>query len=182
MLFVASHDAVEDPATPGLVKGGKKNTLSLLNIDRWRDEANFSVEHVAPQTKTSAWADDLYENSAYETVGNLTLLPSELNSLAGNRSWPDKKALFSVFAAADPQAHAAALAAAKAQGLSFSATTEEMMEAAGHLPMARSIVAYPGDWNLNFVRQRSARIADLVWATLTDWLKPPAGSELPLPP
>ena len=182
LLFAASHDAVEDAASPGLIEAGKKNTLPLLNIDRWRDETNFSVEHVAPQTKSAAWDDDLYENSAYETVGNLTLLPAEVNSLVGNRSWINKKAIFAVFATVDHQSHAAALAAAKAQGLSFSATTEQMMDAAGHLPMTRAIVAYPGKWDLGFVRQRSGRIADLVWERLTEWLRPPSGSELPVSP
>jgi hypothetical protein len=181
LLFASSHDAVEDSAAPGLIQAGKKNTLPLLNIDRWRDETNLSVEHVAPQTKTAAWDEKFYENGAYETVGNLTLLPSEVNSLVGNRSWPDKRAIFSVFASTDPQAHEAALKAAKAKGLNFSSTTEEMMEAAGYLPMTRAIVSYAGDWNVDFVRERSARIADLSWQRLTEWLKPPAGNELPLP-
>jgi hypothetical protein len=181
LLFAASHDAVEDTSTPGLIQAGKKNTLPMLNVDRWRDETNLSVEHVAPQTKTAAWDEKLYENNAYDTVGNLTLLPSEVNSLVGNRSWPDKKAIFSVFASTDPQAHDAALKAAKAQGLNFSATTEEMMEAAGYLPMTRAIVSYGGKWDVDFVRQRSARIADLAWDRLSEWLKPSAGTELPLP-
>lgn len=182
LLFIASHDAVEDPESPGLIMTGKKNTLPMLTIDRWRDETNLSVEHVAPQSKTPAWEDKLYENDAYDTVGNLTLLPSEVNSLVGNRSWPDKKAIFSVFASTDAQAHVTALKAAKAKGLNFSSTTEEMMEAAGYLPMTRAVVGFDGNWDESFVRLRSARIADLAWVRLLEWLKPADGAEITLTP
>ena len=74
---------------------GVIGTLETMRSDVWR--ALLSVEHVAPQ---SPQANDLsYEPAIFtkgmvDRIGNLTILPEQLNSFIGNRSWTFKKSVF----------------------------------------------------------------------------------------
>jgi hypothetical protein len=91
-LFVVAHDTIPDPIAPGLMKIGRPGSHSYLEPSKWLADDFKSIEHIAPQkSETSTnWDVALYENGDYEHIGNLTLLPTEINSSAGNNSWIQK--------------------------------------------------------------------------------------------
>ena len=98
ILLVAHRDTRPGtaPGDPGLpVASGVIGTLETMRSDVW--QALLSVEHVAPQ---SPQANDLsYEPAIFtkgmvDRIGNLTILPEQLNSFIGNRPWTFKKSVF----------------------------------------------------------------------------------------
>jgi hypothetical protein len=65
----------------------------------WSDSAARSIEHIAPQEFSTAWGDS---GSTYDAafgpivhcVGNLILVPPGINSLAGRKSFSEKKDIY----------------------------------------------------------------------------------------
>jgi len=77
---------------------------SYLEPTQWVSEGFKTIEHVAPQTERSLgsnWDTSLYGDD-YEQIGNLTLLPTAINSSAGNKNWIDKWIYYRHVAEIDP--------------------------------------------------------------------------------
>lgn len=106
LLLMASHDAVRDEANPGLLTKGTIGVKPMLNRERWQETAR-TVEHIAPQDpkKGHLWEDALYETDGLlHRLGNLTLLPLELNASISNQEWHWKKRVFKLLTATTPEA------------------------------------------------------------------------------
>lgn len=171
VLLAAAHDSAVDKNEPGLTVAGRKDLSPMLTFNRWRDEASQTVEHIAPSTQANGWNEKLYEDAeAVHRLGNLTLLPQSENSSISNAAWARKRLMYKVLSAETADELDPLLKQAKTQGLAIGKATAEILADSKHLSMVKAIATIDGDWTLELVDKRSARIAELAWARIAPWL------------
>ena len=92
VLFVAGDDRVPDPDKPGLTKPGTAGVCNLLNLERWMARDHKTVEHVAPQSPPDQhnWDSSIYTENRFQEIGNLLLLPTDINELVDDKAWAVK--------------------------------------------------------------------------------------------
>ena len=92
VLFIASHDRVASQAKPGLTDAGTNGSCTLLKLGRWLAKDYKSLEHVAPQNPGAMhqWDPTIYSMDLVHQVGNLLLLPLEVNRFVDNKRWAVK--------------------------------------------------------------------------------------------
>ena len=172
LLLCACHDSVPDKLVPGLIKRGRPGVNIMINIDILVKDEYFSVEHVAPQSQSQEWHPTITEEPGIvQTLGNLTLLPQDINSYLGNREWKQKKAIYALLACEDQEAFDAMTTDLNQNGFVLSQTAEEILRNASHLSLCKSISSFEAEWDVNFIKSRSVRIAELAWDTLWPWLQ-----------
>lgn len=169
LLLAATHDTIEDPDSPGLIKKARSGRLALLNYDAWADGSNITVEHIAPQhpDDPADWRQSLYEQpETVDQIGNLLLLPSARNTSLSNRSWIDKRAIYRILSAQSFDQAEAAFENAHKLGINLS---REILEET-YLPLTAGVAAFDGIWDIDIVEQRSRRLLSLAWDRLAPWL------------
>lgn len=174
-LLVATHDTLPDPAQPGLMIQGMPGLQPYLTLEKWLSPDLSTLEHVAPQTPDTRtnWTPDLYNGEAYQRIGNLTLLPGEINVSVSNRGWMEKCLYYQYMTAANPAIDRPAIVAdATAQGVVLTPNNLAVLGQANYhapvLPIAA--VGLTGSWDHVLVEQRSERIASLLWTTIHTWI------------
>jgi hypothetical protein len=169
LLFGASHDSMADSSNPaGLIRRAKSGTLDLLTPDRWRE---MTVEHIAPQRKSSGWRGDLYDDGDLrDRLGNLTLLPSKENSSVSNRSWEVKRLFYRILSTPDPLVLGNMMQEASAKELALSSSTQEILAQARLHAQLEALAVVAGEWQPSFVADRSLRLAELAWDRFAPWL------------
>ncbi len=176
ILMTALHNSAPDPDAPGLVNGDGRGNLSLLNPTLWHDESIATIEHVAPESNTSGrWAEAIYDDDSrmVHQLGNLTLLPAFENDVIADRDWTHKRALFAIFAAQSGREAENRLEEARRLGLTESAAISRIVRNGGQeLRLCQPIADYDGDWDGDFIRRRSRRLAELAWERCVEWLGP----------
>lgn len=177
-LFVTSHNTIADTTTPGLMKiGVLGSSPSYLEPTQWISDDFKSIEHIAPQkadlSSESNWDNGLYEsNDNYEQIGNLTLLPTKINSSVGNKSWVEKLIYYRHLSETDPDKLTVLKQEAKNSSIRLKQSTIDLLKNTSHkhhmLPIVQ--LGATGQWNKNFVEERSQRICDILWERMHDWL------------
>jgi len=90
VLLAAHEDRIADQN--GLIKRGVPGSFASMTRAVWL--AHYSVEHIAPQTLATgdtSYAQAIYDQGLIDRLGNLTLMPVDLNTLVGNKTWPYKR-------------------------------------------------------------------------------------------
>jgi hypothetical protein len=176
-LFVTSHDTIPDPANPGLMKFGTLGSSpSYLEPTKWISEDFKSIEHVAPQKpkllSSADWDTALYENDDYEQIGNLLLLPTEINSSASNKAWIEKWIYYRHLAETDPEKLASLRKEAEDNGVDLKDKTIDLLKKTQHKHHIIPIVQLgaTGQWDKSFVEKRTERICDILWERIYEWL------------
>src|SRR5262249_40192878 len=92
VLFVSGDDRMPDPKNPGLTVAGTKGVCPLLTLSRWIAKDWKSLEHVAPQNPPAGhtWDKDIYTDGRVQQIGNLLLLPADINKFVDNKEWAVK--------------------------------------------------------------------------------------------
>lgn len=170
LLFLASHDAVSDPECGGLIVSGRSGIAPLLNLEKWNDNDYFTVEHIAPQSAADDWDSELYPDSIH-TLGNLVLLPQSENTLASDRPWPQKRALYRTLSANTPDEFEQYKLECQKAGIALGEREKEILNRASYLPMCHSLGKKSDGWTKEFVEKRSVRLATLAWKRLAPWLE-----------
>ncbi|KYC40738.1 hypothetical protein WA1_24170 [Scytonema hofmannii PCC 7110] len=174
VLFVTSHDTIPDPSALGLMKNGMLHSSPYLEPSKWDDENFKHIEHVAPksQTRNSIWDKALYENDDYEQIGNLTLLPKEINSSASNKGWIEKWIYYRHLAETDPDILKKLKKEAEKHGVNLCEDTIKLLQKTSHKHHIVPIVQLgaSGKWDKAFVEKRTERICDILWDRMYDWL------------
>jgi len=176
-LFVTSHDTISDQTNPGLMKIGTSGSSSYLEPTKWVSEDFKSIEHVAPQKPKlpvggADWDTALYENDDYEQIGNLLLLPTEINSSVSNKAWIEKWIYYRHLAETDPENLASLRNEAEDNGVELKDTTIDLLKKTQHKHHIIPIVQLgaTGQWNKSFVQKRTERICDILWERIYEWL------------
>jgi hypothetical protein len=166
ILLCAHDDAIADPARPGHMERGASGSWKTLSLEVWR--AHYTVEHIAPQRKRPAdtsYSTQLYDEGDVNRLGNLTLLPADLNSLVGNQPWPFKRDVFAMLAQTNQQDRVDALKAGNLYRLG--AKSKALLESAEFMPFCKFVADYPGPAiDRAYVADRGKRLAELAWDRL----------------
>lgn len=165
VLLAAHEDRIADQANPGLIERGVARAFTCLTPAAWR--ADYSVEHIAPQSL--ATGDTSYEHAIYDQglpdrLGNLTLMPEDLNQFVGNRTWPFKRDIYNVLSMTDLKARVTEMQR-RLNGLA--PKTKSVLESTQYLPFCEFIAdqkaaVLPSP----FLIQRGQRLAELAVARL----------------
>jgi hypothetical protein len=174
-LFVTAHDTIPDPQVKGLLKPGVKGSINYLNLARWNSIDLSTIEHVAPIKNDGSWDNSLYniENDLFHSIGNLTLLPPDINTSAGNRGWKEKYLYYRHLAEKDPIVLQELANKASSNGITLSSTTIQKLQASTYNDHISSIITIDdtGNWDSTFVELRAKRILEIFWDKISLWLK-----------
>lgn len=174
LILAASHDTVVDMTAggEGLIAVGKNGVSPTLLGEVWRSDTTFSVEHIAPQSQSVGWPDEIYEpgSDAVHRLGNLTLLPKAANSYISNKSWPHKRLIYSYFSCETQAESEAVLTQFPTMGLAVSKGGEAVLGRSPFMPMCKSIARVGDQWTLDLIERRSLCLAGLAYDRLIAWL------------
>lgn len=176
VLFVAGHDRVADGANPGLTDAGIKGSCTLLKLGRWMAKDHKSLEHVAPQNPAAAhkWDPDIYANDLVHQVGNLMLLPLEVNKFVDNKDWAVKY-LHYCHVGERAKAKLTKLGEdAQKKGIVLSKKATDALSKAEYNCAVEPVlsVGKAGAWDAALIANRTRQIKELAWDTLYSWLQP----------
>ena len=174
-LLASSHDAIDDSANPGLLKKGKSGSNSTLDHEHWIRPDLKTIEHIAPQKDDAKqWDQHIYSDELEHSIGNLVLLPVEVNSSASNRPWEEKVLYYKHLAEADPAKLHALEVEAKSKGIQLREQTVELLSSAKHANQVSPIVKFAeiskNQWNGDVISARAESICGLLWDKVWPWL------------
>ena len=175
LIFCASDDTVADETKKGLLKRGRSGINPMLTLNRWNNKANFTIEHVAPQSRNANWNEDIYDDiynvsKTVHTLGNLILLPKEENNAVGNKSWKHKKLMYSLLSAKTEEEFNNLQPELPEAGLNLSKRANQVLSNAKYLGLCKSIALFDKEWSLEIIVERSRCLAGLAWDRLNKWL------------
>ncbi|MYI69083.1 MAG: HNH endonuclease, partial [Boseongicola sp. SB0673_bin_14] len=175
VLFLAGHDRVADDTKPGLTDVGTKGSCTLLELSWWMAKDYKSIEHIAPQNPAErhTWDPNIYANDLVHQVGNLMLLPIEVNKFADNKEWAEKFLYYSHVGERN-QANLTNLGKdAQREGIVLSKkATNALSKAHYHCAVEPILsVGKTGTWNAPLITQRTRQIKELAWETIISWLQ-----------
>lgn len=174
-LLLVAHDTIPDDTNRGLIKVGRDGCSKYLTVGKWISNDLKTIEHIAPQTnKNSMWDETLYETTIepYQSLGNLTLLPQDLNSSAGNKGWKEKLLYYQSVAETDPDKISGLEQRAKELGVTFNTETIQLLKDCHfnqHLSSISSLTA-EDSWNKELVDKRTDRMLDIIWNRISKWI------------
>jgi hypothetical protein len=167
LLLAAQHDSIVDRTSPGMVVSGVTNVSPSFTLVNYKSEENYTLEHIAPQSGIR-WDPVLYENiRTINTLGNLVLMPRLENQLLSNRSWDQKRIIFS---ALSRQSHAEREQVLNTLGALITPAARERIINSIYMAPLDSISLVQGDWNLDIIGFRSVRILERSFAKIGRWL------------
>ena len=176
VLFIAGHDRIVDHAHPGLTGTGIKGSCTLLRLGRWTAKDYKSLEHVAPQSPPERhnWDADIYANNLVHQVGNLILLPLEVNKFVDNKDWAVKYLHYSHVGERDKARQVELGEVARRKGIVLSKKATDVLSRAEYSCSVEPIlsVGETGAWDAALITNRTRQIKELAWGTLISWLQP----------
>lgn len=174
-LLIASHDTIPDESNTGLIKIGRDGCSKYLSIDKWLSSDLKTIEHIAPQSnKGTTWDSSLYDThiETYQSIGNLTLLPQDLNSSAGNKEWKEKLLYYQCVAEKDPTKINDIENKARDLGISLNTNTIDLLKESHFNEHLSSISSMSVDdsWNKDLVDNRTDIMLDIIWNRVSQWI------------
>jgi uncharacterized protein with ParB-like and HNH nuclease domain len=174
-LLIAAHDTSADASCRGLMKIGRNSSCPYITLNNWLSPDLRTIEHIAPQTNTNnLWDENLYDpqTELFQTIGNLTLLPQDLNSSAGNRCWKEKFLYYKTVAEKDVDKVDEIETIAAQSGVTLNSNTVQLLKNSKYNQHIESITALSANdnWNKELVERRTDRILDIVWERIAKWI------------
>jgi hypothetical protein len=171
-LFLSAHDTIPDTSSAGMMKLGSPSTRQMIDPRMWSSPDFKTIEHIAPEKGQATWDADLYENDRYQAIGNLTLLPGDVNSSAGKSAWQVKSVYYRHLAEKDPQQLQSLADEAKKLGVVLQPHTLDLLKNSSYSHHMESIVNVPSTekWDRALVDKRTSRICELSWYRVASWL------------
>jgi hypothetical protein len=173
-LLASAHDTIPDNEK-GLIKMGRSDSSNYLCLKKWLSKDLKTIEHIAPQTnKNNLWDENLYDTQtkSFQAIGNLTLLPQELNSSAGNKGWKEKLLYYKSVAERDPSKIAELESIANNSDIELNPNTISILQNSQfnqHVESV-SILSENDSWNKELIEKRTDRIMDIVWNRISNWI------------
>lgn len=175
-LAAAHHSRVDINIPWKLSKNNARKSpeTDYLSYSRWVSSEVSTVEHIAPKSilKNNDWDNEIYfpDTSLRHSLGNLTLLTTQENSLLGTKAWPKKKVLFKAFSTKTTEELDVVLDEARKDGINLSEIGKDILIVNGtHRPLA-STISTVEKWTAEHIKQRSKNLAELAWDEIAPWL------------
>ena len=172
-LILASmhHTRPAKEKTWKLEKTKKSKETDYLNYQTWDSDAYATIEHIAPERPSGdGWKQEIYtEPYLKDSLGNLTVLPQKENSIVANRSWEDKKKIYSAFLAKNDEELQEIIEDARQDGFEFSKRNREILDQGEQLPFFNTIVSV-NEWNPEIIKKRTKNIVELAWDQIAPWV------------
>lgn len=173
-LLVAAHDTIADESCPGLMKIGTQGCHPCMDVKFWDDVDLKDIEHIAPSRprENTDWDANIYSEELNNTVGNLTLLPKEINESASNKGWLEKYYYYKHLAEMDVDKVAKLAEEAQKAGITLKDSVINSLRHAKHNEHIVPIVdvGKDGKWNAALIQRRSERICEILWTRVSPWL------------
>ena len=173
VLFIACHERIADSENPGLTTAATPGYCSLLNMESWKSKNYSSLEHVAPQSPPSghSWDRKIYTENRVHDVGNLILLPTDINRLVASKSWAVKYLHYSHVGRSQDEIQQLKIQANQ-QGINLSKRATRILSEAKYSCVVEPVLKLTGDgnWNAKMIKNRTLHIKQLAWETLSSWL------------
>jgi hypothetical protein len=173
LLILSAHDTIADPSSKGLMKVSTEGVSNYLTIEKWNSKGVATIEHIAPQTQDDSWDKNLYnDDELYQSIGNLTLLPTQVNSSAGNKGWKEKLLYYKHLSEQDPDKLKELDTKAKSAGVNLNPDTIKLLQSANYNDHIKSIVTIgeEGHWDSLLVTKRTERILSISWDRMINWI------------
>lgn len=177
VLLYSFHDTIPDVQNKGLVKQSVPGVCTYLTPHNWISKKLKTIEHIAPQNNATGWDEEIYPDADYQQIGNLTLLPTEINSSLSNRGWQEKLIYYKHLSEEDPDKLEFLKGAATNIGLILDSKKIEMMKAVEYnnhiLPI--TILNDGFIWDKTMIENRTKNICEIFWdrnARFLDFNKP----------
>jgi hypothetical protein len=165
--MAAFHDSVPT-GDSGHVGSGRSGVLPIFNLDGWN---KWTVEHIAPQRPDSEKTDnELYSGAGLQhTLGNLSLLPAEVNAALSNLPYAEKKRYFQALSSASHEELEALCSISSDADSTRFHNARDLIEENGYLGHLESI-GQANQWDARIVRSRSSNLCKRVWNHFAPWL------------
>ncbi|MCQ2201735.1 MAG: DUF262 domain-containing HNH endonuclease family protein [Bacteroidales bacterium] len=167
-LLAAAHDTQPDN---GSIKEGRDGISPYLTLEKWISPDLRTIEHISPQSNVNdKWDTSLYTDAKeYQTLGNLTLLPQDINSSAGNRGWEEKQLYYECVSQTDSLVIDSIRNRALAKGFSLNEQTLELLKNCRYNKHIDSIAKKPDSiaWDSALVSRRTEDILSIAWKRLS---------------
>ena len=176
VLFVSGNDRVADKEKLGMTLPGRLGACPLLVLSEWDGDDLSTIEHVAPQSRPreSNWDESIYAEGVVHDIGNLILLPTEVNQVADNKDWATKFIYYSHVGLTDEGEVTRLRKEARERGLVLSEKATKILRRAKHncaiVPVL--MVGEEGVWDRKFIARRSQHLRNIAWERLSAWLQP----------
>jgi hypothetical protein len=175
VIMIAAHDTICDKENIGLMKIGKNNSSPFFNLSNWNSVDFRDIEHIAPKESDGSWDSELYDlnSKLFDSIGNLTLLPSEINISASNKGWKSKFLYYQHLGNKDLQKIQELAALAFKEGIELSKSTIDLLQNANYNDHIVPIlsVGENGKWDAELVSKRAERMLNLTWDKVIKWLE-----------
>ncbi len=174
-ILLTAHDTIPDDKNRGMIKISREGYSKYLCLEKWLSGGLKTIEHIAPQSnKNNMWDIALYDDhiETYQSLGNLTLLPQDLNSSAGNKGWKEKLLYYQSVAEKDPAKIENIEARAAELGITFNPDTIKLLQESQFNEHLSSISSMTVEdlWDKDLVEQRTDRMLDIIWDRVSSWL------------
>ena len=177
-ILLAAEDCTDiDPQDNCLRIKGKKELQKFLTEDIWDSDLCSTIEHIAPQNNdnwkeehfASIYKKDDNDNYPYNYIGNLTLLPGDINTSLSNKCWADKKIIYQFLSTKTIQSSDQMIN-------QFSEDDKQSLikikkKHDSYIQFAEAISnCNDCEWNEDIIIKRGKRILELTWESLEPWL------------
>ena len=174
-LMIAAHDTIISNDGKALVKIGRDGCSPYLNISKWLSPSLKTIEHIAPQTNQNGqWDKDLYDPNikTYQSLGNLTLLPQDINSSVGNKGWKEKLLYYQTVGEKDIQKVQAIKEHALNWKIELNDSTVNILKDSEFNQHLESISSMTTDdaWNREVVDKRTDAMLNIIWERVSKWV------------
>ena len=174
VLFLAGDDRIADPGQGGLTSLGNKGVCDLLNLGRWKSTDHRSLEHVAPQSPPQghSWDSGVYSGSRVHEVGNLLLLPADINNFVDRKSWVVKYLHYCHIGSRSQEEIESYTSQAQERGVVLSKKAIQKLSSSQFSCVVEPIlqVGIDGNWDANLIDKRTRQIKEIAWERLNTWL------------
>ena len=174
VLFVSGHDRLADEEKPGLTKSGKRDVCNLLNPTAWRSNSFRSIEHVAPQNPPDVhvWDPAIYSKNRFNQIGNLLLLPADINNRVSNQGWAHKYFHYRYVGQRSSERADRIRAEASDCGVNISSRVAKMLSRSAYNCTIEPItlIGVAGGWNAEMIDRRTNQLKEIAWERLSKWL------------
>ncbi len=163
LMLISAFDGVV-PSDQGIgfvekARGGVSETLNKGFVYSFFE----SIEHISPQANNWNGVTDERKN----TLGNLTLLPTIINSSAGNRNLQEKELMFEALSAETTKEQEEYLKGSKVK---FGENTKSILGQSQHFPYLKSLANLKG-WSDEIIEKRTENLGSIIWDKLAvEWL------------